>query len=802
MIKEALHHAPSILTRKDLRQVSEAYFIPPSLLDSDRMDARHKQAHGVTYTFFEQQQESGLFPLEEETCRELITECKQYLGADEVNNIRLALQFCLFGHQRQWRKSGEPYTYHPLAIAIEAAREYKADWQTVALCLLHDLAEDSEHYGHQVYPAQVKEWYAKRGLEKDGDILAEGMKALKKIEKLEEKENRSSVFETLFSRQKNQAEVDTVQKLYDTILPVGRDDPDTARVILVKLLDRKHNMQTIGSLKREKQIEKATETLHIYVNMAHAFGLYKLRDELFQLAFPIIYPKRAAAFTKYEDFLFPKYERLAEEEIARGGKILLKDFHAKMSFKIPSWYDFYRVQREEDPFLPFLSRQIIIPEKKEETVNQWRWRAAQCFGEFLEIYSPTVIRDISVRIIVQGKEVEQRHLTALIEVGGVYFRIEMIGEDQHISDTASIQDLFTGEGEGGERQKEFALKRIDRVRSDYEQAKLSGNVSSFFEAVQGGKVIYNEQKNPLYFPPEATLLDVLYTTRGDDAFRVAAVIIKGIDGKRKEIRLHQFRQPSFDIVLQPGDQIEKVLFFDQVINSSSPLWRLTSYLRCASFHSVRELLAERIKGELETSILDIERRTILETGEEIIREKYKMAWDKQGDTFIEIPASLLPVDAVASHYPSYSDFLIAVGLDIADEEVFESFIEALIRVRKEVLYMEITIPQEYECGKNDGLFVQVSSLFEKIGIECLERRIAGRNIKVWFHTGQLGSNEEEINTTYDRLCDVINTAFEVQIAPGIIKGAHILGQVPSGWMKKFLTLPSASSIIPQQFYKL
>jgi guanosine-3',5'-bis(diphosphate) 3'-pyrophosphohydrolase len=181
-----------------------------------------------------------------------------YLTDEQIAEVRRAAEFATNAHKDQRRTSGEPYVYHPLAVARILA-EMRLDHTTLIAAILHDVIEDT-------------------GISKDslaleyGKDVAELVDGVSKIGKIEG-----------MSRQERQAE--SFRKL---LLAMTQD----LRVILVKLADRLHNMRTMAHVASDKRRRIAQETLDIYAPIAQRLGIHTIRTELEDLAFEAMYPRR------------------------------------------------------------------------------------------------------------------------------------------------------------------------------------------------------------------------------------------------------------------------------------------------------------------------------------------------------------------------------------------------------------------------------------------------------------------------------------------------------------------------------
>lgn len=182
--------------------------------------------------------------------RALLRASKSTLQKGDKTMIRKAFDIALESHKDMRRKSGEPYIYHPIAVAQIAAEEIGLGTTSIVCALLHDVVEDTD-----------------MTLE---DIEREfGKKVTKIIDGLTK---ISGVFDTNSSLQ-----AENFRKMLLTLA-------DDVRVILIKLADRLHNMRTMEFMPRDKQLKLSSETVYLYAPLAHRLGLYAIKSELEDLS--------------------------------------------------------------------------------------------------------------------------------------------------------------------------------------------------------------------------------------------------------------------------------------------------------------------------------------------------------------------------------------------------------------------------------------------------------------------------------------------------------------------------------------
>ena len=207
--------------------------------------------------------EPPLLPADVETSA-LTLLLKEYFSQADIEQVWAAYRYAAFAHQGQTRRSGEPYISHPVAVACILAKLH-LDLPTLLAALLHDVVEDTG-----VAISEISERFGKQVAE-----LVEGLTKLDKIE-----------FQSAVA-----AQAENFRKM---LLAMSQD----VRVILVKLADRLHNMQTLDAMKVDKQKRIAQETLEIYAPIANRLGLNLIYQELEDLSFKYLHPMRHRVIAK------------------------------------------------------------------------------------------------------------------------------------------------------------------------------------------------------------------------------------------------------------------------------------------------------------------------------------------------------------------------------------------------------------------------------------------------------------------------------------------------------------------------
>lgn len=179
--------------------------------------------------------------------KELLRISYQKLSAEDKKLIRKAFDVAVDAHQQQRRKSGEAYIFHPIAVAKIVASQIGLGPTSIAAALLHDVVEDSE-----ITVEDIEKMFNPK--------VAQLVDGLTKISKIQKDLNSSM-------------QAENFRKMILTL-------NDDVRVILIKLADRLHNMQTMESMVDYKQTKIASETLYIYAPLAHRLGLYNIKTQL------------------------------------------------------------------------------------------------------------------------------------------------------------------------------------------------------------------------------------------------------------------------------------------------------------------------------------------------------------------------------------------------------------------------------------------------------------------------------------------------------------------------------------------
>ncbi|MBU2527162.1 MAG: bifunctional (p)ppGpp synthetase/guanosine-3',5'-bis(diphosphate) 3'-pyrophosphohydrolase [Bacteroidetes bacterium] len=213
--------------------------------------------------------------------KELLRISYQSLSPKDKKMIREAFNVAVDAHKEQRRKSGEPYVFHPIAVARIVASEIGMDAVSIAAALLHDVVEDTPYTLSDI----------ERLFGKTVAVIVDGLTKISHLNKDKDVSNQAENFRKM-------------------LLTLNED----IRVIIIKIADRLHNMQTMDSMPADKQVKIASETLYIYAPLAHRIGLYNIKNELEDLGLKYTEPE------VYNDI----YEKIEESKEQREEYI--KDF--------------------------------------------------------------------------------------------------------------------------------------------------------------------------------------------------------------------------------------------------------------------------------------------------------------------------------------------------------------------------------------------------------------------------------------------------------------------------------------------
>lgn len=270
---------------------------------------------GTTMAVVEEQLVQG--DLAEVTVRAInqLAEAAGYLSAYEAETLQRSCFFAARAHGGQKRTSGEPYITHPIAVATILAF-WRLDGHTLCAAVLHDCLEDT---------AVTK----KALVEQFGDEVAHLVDGVTKLSQIN-------------AKNKAEAQAENFRRM---MLAVVKD----IRVILIKLADRLHNMETIGPLPIPKRHRIARETLSIYAPIANRLGMHALRMRLEELAFAALHPMRARALRKALD----KARGTRNEIMQRIQGVLQERFveaglQVEMSGREKHLYSIYRKMKEKN----------------------------------------------------------------------------------------------------------------------------------------------------------------------------------------------------------------------------------------------------------------------------------------------------------------------------------------------------------------------------------------------------------------------------------------------------------------------
>jgi guanosine-3',5'-bis(diphosphate) 3'-pyrophosphohydrolase len=244
---------------------------------------------------------------------------EEYLPAQAIADVRRAYEFGAKLHQGQQRSSGEPYIFHPMAVARVLA-EMRLDHTTLIAAILHDIIEDTPTSKDEIGKA----------FGADVAQLVDGVSKFQKIE----------------GQTRAEVQAESFRKL---LLAMTQD----LRVILIKLADRLHNMRTLEHMESARRRRTARETLEIYAPIAQRLGIHTIRTEMEDLAFLNLYPRRYAVFEQAVKAQIGDVKSVIKEIEERTSKALREEgIGASVVGRQKNLYSLYQKMRRRRLKLP------------------------------------------------------------------------------------------------------------------------------------------------------------------------------------------------------------------------------------------------------------------------------------------------------------------------------------------------------------------------------------------------------------------------------------------------------------------
>ncbi len=413
-----------------------------------------------------------------------------YLKPDDVALVEKAYLFSKSAHEGQFRKSGDPYISHPVAVAKLLAK-WHLDAQALMAALLHDVVEDTPATKQQVS-------------EQFGKPVAELVDGVSKLDRIE--------FQT-----EAHAQAENFRKM---LLAMARD----VRVILIKLADRLHNMRTLDSMATEKRKRIAKETLEIYAPIANRLGLNSVYQELDDLSFRYMYPtryrvlakavkaargNRRALVEKVQDAIQSKLKDAGVEAAVTGREKHLYSIYKKMQGKSLTFSEVYDIY----------GFRVIVKD------------VPACYlalGALHGLYKPIPGKFKDYIAIPKGNGYQSLH-TTLFGPYGTPLEVQIRTQDMHKIAEAGVASHWLYKT-GDESAKDAQQKTHQWLQSLLEIQSESGDAIEFLEHIKvdlfpDEVYVFTPKGQIMALPRGATAVDLAYSVHTDIGNRCIAVKI-------------------------------------------------------------------------------------------------------------------------------------------------------------------------------------------------------------------------------------------------------------------------------------
>ena len=452
------------------------------------------------------------------TAEELYEELKDTIlrahpGAD-LSLIEKAYNTARTGHEKQIRKSGEPYIIHPLSVAVILA-QLEMDKETIAAGMLHDVVEDTDISLEEL----TKEY---------GEEVAELVDGVTKLTKIK------------YTTDKIELQAENLRKMF---LAMAKD----IRVVIIKLADRLHNMRTLQYMTRYKQLEKARETMEIYAPIAQRLGISKVKIELDDLA--LKYTKPDVYYELVQGVELRKQQREAFiDEIMAEVKKLLEDAGIKCEVdgRVKHYFSIYKkmlVQNKEiDEIYDLFAIRVYVDSLKE---------CYAALGIVHEEYKPIPGR-FKDYIAMPKQNMYQSLHTTLISHTGQPFEIQIRTYEMHRTAEYGIAAHWKyKEGESGKKAMTASEEeKLSWLRQILDWQKDASDNKEFLDFLKTDLDLFSD--SVFCFTPQG---DVKNLPAGSTPIDFAYSIHSAVGNKMIGARVND-KIVNIDYEIQNGDRVE------------------------------------------------------------------------------------------------------------------------------------------------------------------------------------------------------------------------------------------------------
>ena len=442
----------------------------------------------------------------------------KYLNTYQIKKIEKSFNLACDAHRGQLRKSGEAYIHHPLSAASILA-DFQLDHESIMAAILHDVIEDTE-----IGKEKLKKTF--------GSKVAELVDGVSKLDKLS--------FSTI-----EEADAANLRKM---ILAMSQD----IRVILIKLADRKHNLETINALDNEKRKKIGKETLEIFAPIALRLGIHSLNKELEDLAFQTVYPMRFHTLQKMiqksrgnRKEIMEKIKELIEQKLKNEGLIIdviAREKHVYGLYKKMKLKEF-KFSQINDLF----GVRVIT-----STVDD----CYRSLGIIHNLYTPVPGRFKDYVAIPKSNGYQSLH-TSIIGPHGLPIEIQIRTKDMNILAESGIASHWFYKSKNIPSIKNYT-KEQQWITNLLSIQKDSGNPKEYLKSIKAdlhpGKVyVFTPKGNILDLPKRSTIIDYAYAVHTDLGNNYASAKVDDIpvspstilkNGQRVEINTNKSTRPD------------------------------------------------------------------------------------------------------------------------------------------------------------------------------------------------------------------------------------------------------------------